>query len=102
MWLPDRKGFSLRAEAVYYFGEKGMNTFFLWKTIFCIVNCACGMLLHFKNILGVYLQNLCFCNTVSHVNSLFVCFLNNIGFLYILRIGLEVSSLIYISFKKLR
>ena len=71
MWLPDRKGFSLRAEAVYYFGEKGMNTFFLWKTIFCIVNCACGMLLHFKNILGVYLQNLCFCNTVSHVNSLF-------------------------------
>ena len=58
---------------MYYFGEKGMNTFFLWKTIFCIVNCACGMLLHFKNILGVYLQNLCFCNTVSHVNSLFVC-----------------------------
>ena len=100
MWLPDRRGFRLRTEALYYFWENGINTFFLWKIIFCIVNCAYGMLLHFKNILGVFLQNLCFSNTVSMlIPCLFVCSLNNIGFLYILRIVLEVSSLIKISFK---
>lgn len=65
LWLPDRRGFSLRAEALYYFGKIGINTFFSRKTIFCIVHCASGMLLPFKNILGVLLQNLCFSNTLS-------------------------------------